>query len=150
VTRKMSRKMQWALLPPCGIMAIAAVYWISTPVPGVAGPAHATLGECVECHEDSVPLTHTSAFVDLEHGVAAADDRILCLGCHEASDCDDCHLTEPPAWETDAFRHPDRGPNERDEHLTLSSAHADSCMECHTQRFQVECATCHRADEWLR
>jgi hypothetical protein len=105
---------------------------------------------CAECHEGSVPRTHTAAFVELDHGPAALAGRQSCLGCHEPPACDECHRRTPPPWHTDAFRHPGRGAAERSEHGRAALERGSNCLECHDNAFQSQCATCHQRSEWPR
>lgn len=103
---------------------------------------------CAECHEGSVPRTHTPAFVEKDHGTAARVGRESCLGCHEVPACDDCHRRVAPRSHTEAFRHPARGAPERAEHGRSAHESGSNCLECHGDRFLSQCAACHRPEEW--
>ena len=102
---------------------------------------------CATCHENSAPRTHTVDFIETGHGPVARLDRQQCMGCHQQDSCTNCHLETPPVWHTEAFRHPARGWRERDEHALVATGHRDKCSECHVQRFQTQCGSCHRPDE---
>lgn len=92
--------------------------------------------------------THTVDFRDRVHGLAAQAERQGCLGCHETNTCDECHQEEPPAWHSELFRDTQRGSAWLDEHITIGVVHRQACLECHAQRFHVQCADCHLLTEW--
>jgi hypothetical protein len=135
------------VLAAVAILCVAGTFalnWADTPI------STAPCGQganCAKCHENSAPRTHTAEFIEAGHGPAAQLDRQHCLGCHLQNSCDDCHLKTPPAWHTEAFRQPACGWRQRDEHALIATSRRTTCSECHAQRFQDQCASCHRPDE---
>ena len=133
------------------LLVVAAA--ILAPLHDARKPAQAScMGEanCAACHEGRVPRTHGPEFVRVTHGPAANADRTACLGCHQADTCDECHLETAPEWHTEAFKKPELGPKEREEHARIGIERRDNCRECHTQRFQKQCAKCHTPEEWSK
>ena len=127
------------------IAAGLAFNWSETPVSSAPCGQH---NNCASCHQGSAPRTHTAEFVAAGHGPAAYLNRQQCLGCHQKQEsCDSCHLKTPPLWHTEGFRHPALGVQQRDEHALIATKHRTACGECHTLRFQDQCASCHRPDE---
>ena len=102
------------------------------------------------CHAGSALRNHTDAFIRIEHGPAACDDRQSCMGCHEKSACNDCHLNEKPEWHSDAFCDPAGSAQNRDDHVRGAAIREGVCMECHATRFHTQCSECHTRGEWPR
>ncbi|HJN64930.1 MAG: hypothetical protein QF408_08755 [Pirellulales bacterium] len=126
------------------MMGAFAFHWADTPI------GKASCGEgnnCATCHKNSAPRTHSAEFIEAGHGPAAHLNRQQCLDCHQQESCQDCHLKTPPSWHTEAFRQPACGWRQRDEHALIATSHRAACSECHAQRFQEQCASCHRPDE---
>jgi len=121
----------------------AAVQWNDTPIGASCGQQ----GQCANCHEGSAPRTHTSEFILTGHGQPAWLNRTQCLACHQESSCSDCHLKEQPQWHSETFCKPVQGSIERDLHALVAANHRRSCVECHSQKFQQQCASCHQPDE---
>ena len=138
--------MKWRFVALC-ILCLAgtcAFNWAKIPMNGGAcGQGN----NCASCHQGSAPRTHTPDFLAVGHGPPALINRQQCYGCHQQQSCAACHLKEPPLWHTEAFRNPACGAQQRDEHALLATRHQSSCAECHSQRFQIQCASCHRPDE---
>jgi hypothetical protein len=134
-------------LAAVAILCVAGTFafdWADTPI------SKASCGQdnnCAACHKDSAPRTHTAEFIEAGHGPTAHLNRQQCIGCHQQDSCNDCHLKTPPAWHTEAFRRPACGWRQRDEHALIATSHRTTCSECHLQRFQDQCASCHRPDE---
>lgn len=134
------------IVPVLLMVSSAALYWSDVPL----APAHSDSGDCASCHDGSVPRNHSEAFIRVDHGPAAFDDRQSCMGCHQSNGCDDCHLSEKPQWHSTASCDPAGSPANRDEHVRIGAAHRTSCMECHSMSFQTQCALCHLPEEWPR
>ncbi len=147
--------MRWVLsIAVLGVACSLAMYWADKPIGAVCaqgGGNHWATGEtdCSSCHEGTAPRTHTPEFIRSTHGPPAMFNRQHCLGCHkdEKKSCEECPLKDKPTWHTDAFCNPKLGWHERNEHTSVARLHRTACLECHTQRFQTQCASCHRPDE---
>ncbi len=141
------------ILAAIAVLCVAgtfAFYWADTPIHSVVMSNNVPCEQgnnCAACHKGSAPRTHVPQFIKTGHGPAASHNRQRCFTCHKRESCDDCHLKTAPAWHTEAFRHPAKGCRQRDEHALIATGHRSACMECHAQRFQDQCATCHRPDE---
>lgn len=135
-------------LAAIGVITVAGAFayrWSDTPI---QSSACGQTNNCATCHQGSAPRTHTAEFIATGHGLAAYENRQQCLGCHQQQDsCDKCHLATQPSWHTEAFRHPSLGWRQRDEHALIATGRRATCSECHSQRFQDQCASCHRPDE---
>ncbi len=52
--------------------------------------------ECIACHEDTSPRSHTVTFVNKTHGLESRWNRTSCQTCHKQDFCDSCHETAYP------------------------------------------------------
>ncbi len=82
---------------------------------------------CRDCHTTERPRTHTPAWRDFGHGLAAGIERERCLVCHTRDQCDSCHTSTAPRDHRGGF--------------TASDAH---CMRCHIPFSRDDrCGVCH-------
>lgn len=119
---------------------------------------------CRECHEETMPQSHTMLWMDKTHGVEAAWDRDRCQVCHEPDSCDACHQEVRPRshnanWErghcTQCHQSASSGTgcavchevNTIAEHPNPHEAGfvRSHCTSCHNNPslYGVSCATCH-------
>jgi hypothetical protein len=139
-------------LAAAAILCLAGTFafdWADTPISSAScGQGNSDRhNNCAACHKNSAPRTHTSEFIKAGHGPVAEFNRQQCSGCHQQDSCNECHLKTPPVRHSEAFRHPACGSRQRDEHALIATSHRNTCSECHAQRFQDQCASCHRPDE---
>jgi len=84
-------------------------------------------GSCQACHSTVRPRTHTPAWRDFGHGLAAGIKREQCAVCHTRDQCDGCHAVTAPRDHRGGF--------------TSSDAH---CLRCHLPfRRDDRCGVCH-------
>ncbi len=85
--------------------------------------------ECMDCHTQEEPRSHTNFWRQRGHGLEAGIDREKCLVCHRQDSCVRCHTETAPRSHKGAWK-------------------ADHCGACHLQSsFTPEnntCAVCHR------
>lgn len=139
--------------PAIILAAVLAVTVVSAGYRSQRTAGHAVSSDrCGNCHADTPPADHTTAFIKTDHGHRARTNRFECTGCHrdQRKECDACHLADNPKWHTEAVGEPAAGIHQRNEHRAAAAKHRSACAECHAQVFQRQCAACHRADEtWL-
>lgn len=52
--------------------------------------------ECIGCHEDMAPRSHSIAWVQKNHGLESRWNRNSCAVCHKEDFCSECHETAMP------------------------------------------------------
>jgi hypothetical protein len=106
---------------------------------------------CIDCHEDTKPRDHTSAYVYKGHALKAKWSRETCAPCHtDSSFCDECHLIAAPSnhkrgWGGNTFNSTGSVSGRQGRHCT-SGCHslvASGIMIYGNDRVTRGCKTCH-------
>jgi hypothetical protein len=88
--------------------------------------------ECIICHEDTKPRSHTMTWVNKSHGLEARWDRGNCGVCHTEDSCISCHDSTMPA---------NHRPNFRNVHCQVSCQQPVGRWK---NTVAKDCVTCHR------
>lgn len=100
---------------------------------------HAETG-CQDCHKTRRPASHTLAWKNSGHGIAADFDRGACQTCHQAAECSRCHQMRPASHYGAGFRLSPPGGEPGHARLAAQRGGTRSCAVCHDRSF---CAGCH-------
>jgi len=90
--------------------------------------------ECVACHSNMRPVTHTARWRDDLHGKYAGLDRTECATCHATDYCSRCH-NELPRSHVPLPLFKNGG------HAQSALLNERACFTCHT--YQNTCQQCH-------
>lgn len=83
--------------------------------------------QCVGCHLDEPPRSHTQYWRERGHAIDARIDRDRCSTCHLPDSCDRCHSEQAPISHRGAWGAP----------------RSDHCLSCHLSGTR-ECMLCHQ------
>jgi len=112
--------------------------WIRAHGPTVCARDDATASQCsmchseancVSCHNEMPPESHTNFFRLRGHGIVASLDRASCMTCHQEDSCTQCHMSSPPSTHTGAWGAPVN----------------QHCVGCHFPVQNEGCVVCHLA-----
>jgi hypothetical protein len=84
---------------------------------------------CIQCHQDTQPRSHTPSWIKRSHGLEARWGRETCMACHREDMCIACHSSTPPST-----HRPGWGAVQPNRH----------CTSCHFPISETSCFTCHK------
>ncbi|MDY6821710.1 MAG: hypothetical protein SVN78_08840 [Deferribacterota bacterium] len=57
---------------------------------------HNKRDDCIRCHQDTAPRSHTPSWRHRTHGIEARWNRDKCMTCHNNAFCEECHTSQMP------------------------------------------------------
>jgi hypothetical protein len=85
--------------------------------------------ECITCHTQELPESHTNFWRLRGHGVAAALDRQSCAVCHREDSCSSCHADVAPLSHGGSW----------------GGSTSTHCLSCHFPIQGESCFVCHKS-----
>ena len=85
--------------------------------------------ECITCHTQELPESHTNFWRLRGHGVAASMDRQSCAVCHREDSCSACHAEVAPLSHGGMW----------------GGAQSTHCLSCHFPLQGESCFVCHKS-----
>lgn len=95
---------------------------------------HAERLECITCHEDSKPRSHTLSWVNKTHGLEAKWGRSNCKACHKEDSCVSCHESTKPSSHTSHYQDVHCNVGCQQPIGTWKNTVSKDCIVCHTRR----------------
>ncbi len=92
---------------------------------------HKNRVDCIKCHQEVAPRSHTPSWARIGHGLESRWNRDKCLVCHQEDSCVDCHNNTQPSSHRSGWG-------------GLGQAVNIHCQNCHFPVQDTGCFTCHK------
>jgi hypothetical protein len=96
---------------------------------------HVEKAECITCHEDTQPRSHTLTWSNKTHGLQARWSRDSCKTCHTEDSCISCHdSTEPKSHDVPSYRNAHCNIGCQRPVNTWKNTPSKDCVTCHRKK----------------